>query len=225
MSVFRFHHIPIEESGEPLVDLDEYGFVLEPIYYNKGLSDTPRMYLRKGVVERLATAGHNLAPIKLKIWDGWRPREVQHKIYMLYWKYIAAEHPDWTAAQIKAQVGIFVTNAADPNRIPFHSTGGSVDLTLVDENGAEIDMGTKFDHFGPEAAALQFEKDGANQRIRDNRRILRKALTEVEFRYDEDEWWHFDYGNQVWAAAYNKPKAIYSEVKDISFSRPCSESK
>jgi D-alanyl-D-alanine dipeptidase len=223
MSVLRFHHIPIEESEEPLVDLDEYGFILEPVYYNNGLSDTPKMYLRKTVVERLATASHELAPLKFKIWDGWRPREVQHKIYTKYWKRIAAEHPDWTDAQIRAQVGIFVTIAADLNRIPFHSTGGAVDLTLVDESGAEIDMGTGFDHFGPEAAALHFENDGANQRTRDNRRILRKALTEVEFRYDADEWWHFDYGNQIWAAAYTKPKAIYSEVKSVSFRRQCSE--
>ncbi len=223
MSAIRFHRIPIEESGEPLVNLDEYGFELEPVYYNKGLSDTPRLYLRQTVAERLATTSHVLAPLKLKIWDGWRPREVQHKIYMQYWKKIVAEHPDWTDAQIRAQVGIFVSNPADPNRIPLHSTGGSVDLTLVEASGAEIDMGTGFDYFGPEAAALHFEKEGANQRTRDNRRILRNALTEAGFRYDEDEWWHFDYGNQIWAAVYSQPKAIYSEVKSISTSRQYSE--
>jgi D-alanyl-D-alanine dipeptidase len=85
---------------------------------------------------------------------------------------------------------------------------------LVDESGAEIDMGTRFDHFGPEAAALYFEQDGDNETARDNRRILRVALTKADFRYDEDEWWHFDYGNQIWAAALDKPKAIYSEVKE-----------
>jgi D-alanyl-D-alanine dipeptidase len=111
-------------------------------------------------------------------------------------------------------VGTFVTIATDPNVIPIHSTGGSVDLTLVDESGAELDMGTGFDHFGPEAAALYFERGEVNKRAGDNRRILRKALIEAGFRYDEDEWWHFDYGNQIWAAALHKPKAIYSEVKE-----------
>jgi D-alanyl-D-alanine dipeptidase len=211
--------MPIEESGEPLVDLADCGFAVEPVYYNKGLSDTPMIYLRKTLVERLSAVSQELAPLNFKIWDGWRPREVQHKVYMRYWKAIAAEHPDWTEAQLHEQAGIFVTSATDPNRIPYHSTGGSVDLTLVDESGVEIDMGTGFDHFGPEAAALHYEKDNTNQKIRDNRRILREALTMFEFRYDEDEWWHFDYGNQIWAAVMGKPKAIYSEIKRIPFRR------
>ena len=41
-------------------------------------------------------------------------------------------------------------------RIPPHATGGTVDLTLVDENGKELDMGTEFDFFGPETAPWNF---------------------------------------------------------------------
>lgn len=82
---------------------------------------------------------------------------------------------------MSAQVGICVRNPADPNRISYHANGGSVELTLVDEYSAEIDMGTGFDHFGSEAAALHFEKDGANQKTRDNHRILPKALLRLNF--------------------------------------------
>jgi len=213
MTLFKYEHIPIEESGDPLVNLAAYGFVLEPAYYNDGLSDTPEMYLRRTVADRLATVREELYPLNFKIWDGWRPREVQHNIYMKYWKEMESEHQDWTEEQLLEQVGTFVTIANDPDRIPIHSTGGAVDLTLVDESSAELDMGTRFDYFGPEAAALYFEQDGDNETARDNRRILREALTQADFRYDEDEWWHFDYGNQVWAVALDKPKAIYNEVK------------
>jgi D-alanyl-D-alanine dipeptidase len=214
MTLVSYEHIPIEESGEPLVDLADYGFKLEPVYYNDGFSDTPKMYLRKTVAELLDAVRDELSPLHFKIWDGWRPREIQHKLYMNYWNQMASENPDWTEKQLLAQVGTFVTIATDPNVIPIHSTGGSVDLTLVDESGAELDMGTRFDHFGPEAAALYFEQDEVNKTAGDNRRILRKALIEAGFRYDEDEWWHFDYGNQIWAAALHKPKAIYSEVRE-----------
>ena len=32
-----------------------------------------------------------------------------------------------------------------------------------------------------------------------------------DFRFDDDEWWHFDFGNQLWAATLNKAFAIYGE--------------
>jgi D-alanyl-D-alanine dipeptidase len=213
MTIYHYESIPIEESGEPLVDLAGYDFLLEPAYYNWGLSDSSKMYLRRTVAERLAAVRDQLSPLNFKIWDGWRPREVQHKIFMKYWKEMASEFPHWTDEQLRKQVGTFVTVATDPNKIPIHATGGSVDLTLVDEGDVELDMGTRFDYFGPEAAALYFEQEGENETVRKNRYILRRAMTEAEFRYDQDEWWHFDYGNQIWAAALDKPNAIYSEIK------------
>ena len=130
------------------------------------------------------------------------------------------EHPDWSEERLRERVGTFVTVATDPTRIPTHTTGGSVDLTLVDEIGAELDMGTGFDHFGPEAAALYFEQGGrGNATARRNRRILREALTSADFRFEDDEWWHFDYGNQIWAAASGKPQAAYGEVNTPLFKR------
>lgn len=219
MTLLKYEHIPIEESNDPLVDLTDYGFELEPAYYNDGLSDNPDMHLRKTVAELLAALRDDLSPLNFKIWDGWRSREVQNKIYMKYWKEMASEHQGWTEEQLLEQVGTFVTVATDPNIIPIHATGGSVDLTLVDVSGAELDMGTDFDHFGPEAAALYFEHHGENETARDNRRLLREALTKADFRYDDDEWWHFDYGNQIWAAALGKPKAIYNEVTEKKFRR------
>jgi D-alanyl-D-alanine dipeptidase len=172
------------------------------------------MLLRKGVAELLARARDDLLPLNFKIWDGWRPRKVQHNIYRKYWKEMETRHPDWDREQLLEQVGTFVTIATNPDIIPIHATGGAVDLTLVDETDVELDMGTGFDHFGPEAAAFYFEERPLNNpAARDNRRILRDALLKAGFRYDEDEWWHFDYGNQIWAAALDKPNALYGEIK------------
>lgn len=213
MTLYEYEHIPIEECGEPLVDIANFGFVLEPVYYNSGLSDTPEMRLRQSVAGMLATVRDQIAPLNFKIWDGWRPREVQHKIYGKYWKELKAAHPKWPEDRLREQVGTFVSVATDSNRIPVHSTGGAVDLTIVNEKGSEIEMGTKFDHFGPKAAALYYETIEGNERIRDNRRLLCNSLSEAEFRFDEDEWWHFDYGNQIWASALKKSKAIYGEMK------------
>ena len=206
--------ICIEECGEPLVDVADYGFVIEPVYYSTGLSDAPEILLRKSVAIRLATARDLIEPFNFMIWDGWRPRAVQHKIYMKYWKQLKATHPQWPDDRLHEQIARYVGVATDPNNIPLHSTGGAVDLTVVDEKGLELAMGTEFDHFGPKAAALYYENFEGSERVRDNRRQLRNALSKVGFRFDRDEWWHFDYGNQAWANAFNKSKAIYGEIKE-----------
>jgi D-alanyl-D-alanine dipeptidase len=211
MTLLKYEHIKIRDSGEPLVDLSNFDFLLEPSYYTRDLSKDSRIYIRKTIAEKLETIQKKLANYKFKIWDGWRSREVQHNIYMDHWKNLNTEHPDWKEDRLKEEVGKFVTVANDPNRIPIHVTGGSIDLTLVDSSGNELDMGTGFDHFGPEAASFFYEINDINDPVRANRKFLREAMVAEHFRFDDDEWWHFDYGNQLWAVALNKTYAIYGE--------------
>ena len=51
---------------------------------------------------------------------------------------------------------------------------------------------------------------------RQNRQLLIRLFEEEDFVVDASEYWHFDYGNQVWAVALDKPKAIYNEVKSAN---------
>jgi D-alanyl-D-alanine dipeptidase len=131
---------------------------------------------------------------------------------MHFWNKLRTDHPTWNEDILKMEVGKFVTVANDPNRIPVHATGGSIDLTLTDLSGNELNMGTEFDYFGPEAASHFFEKNDIDGRIKANRKFLREVMIAEDFRYDDDEWWHFDYGNQLWAASLHKPYAIYGEA-------------
>lgn len=211
MTQIKFEHIEIRENNEPLVDLSGYPFVIEPFYHQNGLSDDPKLYAREGIAEKIVAIQSKIGRRKLKIWDSWRSRVVQNNIYQLYWNDLTNKHPAWSKDELKAEVGKFVTVADSPERIPPHATGGAIDLTLVEPDNTEVEMGTVFDHFGPEAASFYFEEACRNQTIRDNRRNLREAMMAEDFSMDDDEWWHFDYGNQLWAAKRNKPYAIYGE--------------
>lgn len=213
MTLVSFESIEIKESNEPLVDLANFDFILEPFYFKQGLSPSDKMFLREGIAKKLQEIQKNLKTYKFKIWDGFRPREVQNNIYKKFWAELKQNHPEWDDKTLAQEVGKFVTNANDPNRIPPHATGGAVDLTLVDLLGKELDMGTEFDHFGPQAAALYFEQNQISENIKNNRKLLREAMQTANFRADDDEWWHFDYGNQLWASSLNKPTAIYGEAK------------
>jgi D-alanyl-D-alanine dipeptidase len=212
MTAVKYEFVSIQECHDPLVDLSSYDFVLEPSYFKQGLSSTDKMYLRKSVADKLAKIQKRLRNYTFKIWDGYRSRAVQKNIYQKFWNELHEKHPEWNEGQLKQEVSVFVTVADIGHRIPPHATGGTADLTLVDPNGVELDMGTGFDHFGPEAAPLYFEEHDVNRHAKRNRRLLREAMIAEGFRADTEEWWHYDYGNQLWALHYNKPYAIYGET-------------
>jgi len=206
-----FARVPIDDIGEPLVDLSRYGFVLDPQYFTQGLTAEHRMFLREGVADKLLAVQERFRIYRFKLWDGWRPRAVQKKLFDRFWNELKSKHPDWDNERLENEVTQFV-NLGDERIIPPHATGGTVDLTLVDSNGNEVDMGTEFDYFGPEAAALYFTQEGKNKTIRENRKLFRDAMQEENFLVHPNEWWHFEYGTQSWALAQGKPSAFYGLV-------------
>jgi zinc D-Ala-D-Ala dipeptidase len=137
---------------------------------------------------------------------------VQNNIYQWYWKKMQQQHSDWSEAQLRLEVGKFVTPPYESDRIPPHATGGTVDLTIIDSAGAELDMGTEFDFFGPEAGPFFYELYKTKPAATANRRMLRAAMEAQGFTLEQDEWWHFDYGNQIWALKSDKPFAFYGEA-------------
>lgn len=89
---------------------------------------------------------------------------------------------------------------ADPARGSIHSFGMAVDITLLDERGNEMDMGTGFDdltersHPGLEQALLA--KGELTQAQIDNRQLLRDAMAQAGFAGIQSEWWHYDCGDR-----------------------------
>ena len=90
-----------------------------------------------------------------------------------------------------------------------------MNLTLVDEHGKELDMGTEFDYFGPEAETFYFEKSKTRQQVHKNRMLLYEAFIAEGFTNHVAEWWHFNYGNQKWAEASNKQEVLYAEISEV----------
>lgn len=86
---------------------------------------------------------------------------------------------------------------ADPRRGSIHSFGMALDVTLLDDRGRELDMGTGFDDMT--ALSHPALEDGflANGDLTPaqvaNRRLLRDAMVQAGF---DTEWWHFDCGDR-----------------------------
>jgi len=210
MSLVDYTFIEIKDNGEPIIDLASLGFILDPMYFKDGLTDTPKMYLREGLVKKLKNAEKKLNGLRFKLWDGYRSRDVQNNIYQKFWKELHELHPKWSDEKLQEEAGRFLSPPFGL-RIPPHSTGGSIDLTLVDKEGKELDMGTGFDCFTKKSAPFYYEIYRDKKQIRTNRRILRSVMGSEGFTMDDDEWWHFDFGNQMWALKSGKMFAVYGE--------------
>ncbi|HEV7350745.1 M15 family metallopeptidase [Telluribacter sp.] len=146
--------------------------------------DLTRAYLQPAMARKLARANKLLAEIKpghrLLVYDAARPNSVQ---------YILWDALDMPARQKPQYV-------ADPKVGSIHNFGCAVDLTVADENGTALDMGTHYDYFGPLAyprTEQQMLREGKlTTRQIANRALLRRAMTGAGFSVNPTEWWHFD---------------------------------
>lgn len=136
-----------------------------------------RCYLRKEVAERLAKV-QELARqlgLGLKIYDGYRPYRVQAR----FWELVPDER---YVAKPKMENGKIVIGSR-------HNRGAAVDVTLVDENGDELEMPTGFDDFTPKAKP---DYAGGSEQSRANRDLLIRVMSSQGFTPYPTEWWHYD---------------------------------
>lgn len=205
---------------ETMVDLSDYfdgSVYIENIYYSKGIKGaTNRCIVRTSVAKKLEEAIELLPQnITFKVYDAWRPLQVQEELYKSYYEALQNEHREWSDLKIEKEIVKFVSEPDYDTQFPaVHSTGGAIDLTLAyKDNGIILDMGTEFDAFTPLSHTDSFERQN-NENVKRNRRLLYWVMTEAGFTNLPSEWWHYDYGDRFWAYYKNSP-ALYGSVKKI----------
>jgi D-alanyl-D-alanine dipeptidase len=80
-----------------------------------------------------------------------------------------------------------------------HSRGSTVDLTLAQADGRELDMGTPFDFFSP---ASWPSDPSVSREAQANRALLAAAMRRRGFRPYAKEWWHFTLSGEPFPATY-----------------------
>ncbi|HEY0064824.1 MAG TPA: M15 family metallopeptidase [Telluria sp.] len=89
---------------------------------------------------------------------------------------------------------------ADPIRGSIHSFGMAIDITLLDDAGHEVDMGTGFDDMSeashPSLEALMLARGVITNAQVANRHLLRDAMAHGGFNGIASEWWHYDLGDR-----------------------------
>ena len=101
----------------------------------------------------------------------------------------------------------YVSNPANGGGL--HNYGMAVDLSILDEHGKPLSMGTIVDHLGIEAHIDKEDhlvKTGViTEQERENRQLLRKVMRYAGFRALPSEWWHFNRISRAEAKRNYKP--------------------
>lgn len=204
----------IGQKTDLIVSLSRHGFLCEPMYYKQKIDGALEdCYVRQALLERLRIAESYLPHgYRLKIWDGYRPMKVQQALWDNYRAEVLRKNPGITEEKLYEMTSYFVSPPSyDVKHPSAHNTGGAVDLTIVDENGNDLDMGATFDDFSPMSWSNYYEINDIDDKIRDNRRLLYFVMEKAGFTNLPSEFWHYDYGDSFWAY-YTKEDTIYYGV-------------
>lgn len=129
-----------------------------------------KCYLRRGTLEKLKRAADEFRALgyRIKIWDAYRPRAVQYKL--------------WEILPDPQYVG-------DPTKGSIHNRGSAVDVTLTDMQGRDLFMPTRFDDFSKQA---HHDCMAMPQVAIDNRQLLKNIMEKHGLKSIRTEWWHFN---------------------------------
>ncbi len=227
-----YKHIEIEDNQEPLVAIEDYGIAgscfyarkdgLNAPYYKPFATAEEKIYLRKTLAEKLQNANHELTDlgVELFVLDGWRDLRVQVSL----WQFFIAKAQKELDTDDENLCREFAKKfCSEPKAIkyksgyicPLHVSGGAVDLILrLKDTKESLFMGGIFDDASKVSASEYYENKrtftDTDLSAKMNRRLLHYVMKRQGFMSHSYEWWHFDYGNQLWALA-----SSYFEGKDV----------
>lgn len=170
---------PISSEWTELTEAD--GFVIDIRYatennfMKKKVYDCGRCLMKKEAAEALILLNQEMIRkynFKLKLFDCYRPKDFQQKLWDIV--------PD-------------INYVAHPSKGSMHSRGVAIDLTLVDSLNRELDMGTEFDFLGK---AAHFSYTNLPPKVIANRKLLRAKMEQYGFAGIRTEWWHFSHNEK-----------------------------
>lgn len=202
--------VTVQENGEAILSIPEtdklkLGWVKKK--YEASFT------ARKSVVEKLLKVSKALPEgFVLVVVEGVRTLEHQRFGWNSKWDHVKAENPTWTDDQIEKAVRMVV---AKPAPLANHNCGGAVDVVLGRVDGTLVDMGTLYPSHGSDmdtASKFPMLCPHITEEQKANRKILREAMEAEGFVWYPGEWWHYCYGDRMWAVYTNRTECFYGPL-------------
>jgi len=224
-----WNKIPIKDNGDKLIAIPSCLKFLEPHPYSDlgaPYEDKTSIWkLREEVVNRLVKVNDYLiskSSFNLLIYDSWRPLEVQEFMFKRAFLLECEKSDiDISFENIKSYPSIlkkiekfWAYPSHDIRFPPPHSTGGALDVCLSDKDGNIVEMGSTVDQMDETSNPDFYAKVKNEEAIiwNSRRNLLRGIMTKFGFAQHPNEWWHFSYGDQLWAWKNKKENAIYGKI-------------
>lgn len=226
--------VPIEECHDRLVPIQgQHLVLLDPHPYAKlgaPYGNYSPFFLRQIVLERLQQAAEALQQTHpgwtIALFDAYRPIPVQQFMVDYTFDSLAQEQsldsqllrrsPGSPVAQELWQrvYQFWALPSPDPKMPPPHSTGGAIDITLQNESGQAVDMGSPIDECSPRSYPNHFADATTPGEVQfhEHRQLLATLLTDQGFMQHPNEWWHFSWGDQLWAWQSQQPTAHFGAI-------------
>ena len=145
------------------------------------------------------------------VYEGYRSKADQIKVWNEVMELRKKENPhlDENSEELITMCNLVVAN---PYRQGSgHQSGAAVDMSLVNDKGIEYDMGGIVRGFGEEAP---FYSEVISAEARKNRQILKTAAESVGLVCYPTEWWHYSFGDRLWARMTGSKLAIFAKIDD-----------
>jgi len=224
-----WNKIPIKDNGDKLIAIPScLKFLDHHPYSHLGApykDKTSIWKLREEVVNRLVKVHDYLiskSSFNLLIYDSWRPLEVQEfmfkRAFLLECEKsdidISFENIKSYPSILKKVEKFWAYPSYDIRCPPPHSTGGALDVCLSDKEGNLVEMGSMVDQMDETSNPYFYASKKNEEAIiwNSRRNLLREIMTKFGFVQHPNEWWHFSYGDQLWAWKNNKANALYGKI-------------
>lgn len=200
--------IKVKECNEPLVPLTNINNKYQNRFNDMENVLGKRVWLRKTVVEKLILAQKLLKKTKpswsLLVTYGYRSPKIQKKYFKQVLKKLKKPGQNKNLLYEVAHSQVAVPDVAG------HPTGGAVDLTIINNERQQINMGTPIYDFNTKN--IYTFSPFITKKASQNRMLLRLSMLKAGFAPFNGEWWHFSYGDKEWAYYYKQPAAKYNQV-------------
>lgn len=174
--------------------------------YRKEHPDYDGIYVRSGLLERLNKAADALPEhYKLVVRAGHRPIAVQKRLLRDVMQDYKDDHPGASGDEALKHARMYVS---DPDiKLPPHCCGAAVDVDLLNaQTGKMVDFGSPV-NLDDDISHLHTDKITNTQQ--QNRMMLLRAMLGAGFASYYAEWWHYSYGDEIWAWFYGKNACLY----------------
>jgi zinc D-Ala-D-Ala dipeptidase len=177
--------------------------------YIAGHPEYDGTYARSELVKRLQAAAAALdSDYRLVVRAAHRPIEVQVRILLDCASDYKRDHPEVTDEVALEHARDFVN---DPDlTLPPHVCGAAVDVDVMEVKSDKLlDFGNKMND-DSEKSSIYYPDLTDEQKK--NRLMLVATMLDAGLASCKPEWWHFSYGDQVWAWFYGENNSLYSPI-------------